>query len=296
MSLAADFARDLGRRDERLGVLLMLAGLALFSIANAAIKVLAETFPISQIVVFRNVFALVPLLLVARSLGGLGLLWSRDRKGQLVQAVLFCGSVYGFFAAMKLMPITDATAISFAQPLIVVALAAPLLDERVRPVDWIAVAAGLAGVSIMVRPTGAGLDWGAAAAIGATVASAFGMLQLRSLSRRDHSIAITVWTMAISAALSLPLLAVQWVTPTPAQFLALAGMGIGCGALQYLTTRALHHASPAALAPATYTKIVWAAAIDVVWFAAVPTPQVLIGSAIVIVAATIVVRRGNRTL
>jgi drug/metabolite transporter (DMT)-like permease len=278
-------------RNERTGVMLMLVGIGLFSIVNAAIKELSAQVSITQIIVFRNFAALIPIVMMAGTMGGLRVLKPSRFGPQVVQALLFFLTLYGYFFAYKLMPITDATAISFAQPLIVVALSAPFLGERVSAAQWVAVLMGLAGVLLMVGPSGESLNVGALCAVAGTLASAISMLQLRRMTATDPSIAILFWTMAISGAAALPLLAVGWVTPTPWQVAALVATGIACGILQYLTTLALHNASVAAIAPTRYTGIVWALAIDMAWFAVTPSPAVLLGAAVVIAAAVLVLRR-----
>jgi drug/metabolite transporter (DMT)-like permease len=278
-------------RDERLGIMLMLVGMALFSLVNALVKELAQTFSINQIVAFRNVGALIPILLFALMHGGVRVLRPNRPRAQVAQAVLFGIGVWGSFFAYKLMPITDATAISFAQPLIVVALAAPMLGETVGWRRWLAVLAGFAGVMLMVAPSGQGFNVGALFAGAAAVASAAGLLQMRSLSRHDSSLTILFWTMALSGALAVLLSPFGWVTPSRTEFWVLTGMGVVCGILQYVVTLAVYHASVSAIAPTRYTMILWAVAIDVVWFGDWPTLQVLAGSAIVVFASWLVLQR-----
>lgn len=278
-------------RDERLGILLMLAGTAGFSALNALVKELATVFPLSQIVAFRNGGALIPILLFAVSRGGLHVLRPNRPRGQALQAALFTAGVFASFLSYTLMPITDAVAISFAQPLIVVALAAPLLGETVGLRRWAAVLAGFAGVMLMVAPSGEGLNIGAVFAGLAAVTSALGLLQMRSLTAHDSSLAILFWTMALSGGFALLLLPLHWVTPSAEQVLALTAMGIASGILQYVTTLALYHASASAIAPTRYTMLLWAMLIDVVWFGDVPTVRVLLGASIVVGASWLVLRR-----
>jgi drug/metabolite transporter (DMT)-like permease len=278
-------------RNERLGVVMMLVGMGLFSLLNAVVKDMAQTYSINQIVAFRNVGALIPVLLFALTRGGLRVLRPSRPRAQVMQAVLFSVGVWGSFFAYKLMLITDATAISFAQPLIAVALAAPLLGETVGRRRWLAVLAGFAGVMLMVAPDGGGFNVGAVFAGAAALASAMGLLQMRSLLRHDSSLAILFWTMTMSGGLAVLLSPFGWVAPTPRDFLILTAMGVASGILQYVVTLAVYHASVSAIAPTRYTMILWAVAIDIVWFGDWPTLRVLAGAAIVVFASWLVLRR-----
>jgi len=279
-----------GAPNVRRGMLLMLAGLALFSLLNGLVKFLAETFPVGEIIFFRNFFALATLLAMAPALGGLKALRVSNKGGLELQAVQFTGVLGFIFLAYRYMPLADATAISFLQPLLVVLLSAPFLGERVTRVGWIGVILGFAGVMLMMRPTGDASVFGVSMALIGTVFSALSLLQQRNLSRGATSIAIAFWTLGGSALLIAPILPFAWVTPTPTQWAWLIGNGLASGACQYLTTRALYHAPVGAIAPLNYTKIVWAVLVGFLWFGDVPTLGVLAGSATVIFASYIVYR------
>jgi drug/metabolite transporter (DMT)-like permease len=275
-------------RDARRGVMMMLVGLALFSILNGLVKALAEAFAVNQIIFFRNSMALITLLLMARSLGGFAALKVRDRAGVALQAMQFTAVLLFIFVAYRHMPLADATAISFLQPVLVMLLSAPLLGEKVTRLGWIALLLGLGGVLLMVRPTGGGSLFGLTMSMIGTLFSALSLIQQRSLSRMETSLAIAFWTLAGSALLVLPSLPFTWVQPTPAQWALLVGNGLASGACQYLTTRALFHAPVATIAPLSYTKMLWALIVGFVWFGEVPTAFVLGGSAIVVAASALV--------
>src|SRR5690348_16874327 len=159
----------------RRGMLLMIAGLALFSVLNGVVKFLAETFPVNQIIFFRNFFALATLLAMAPALGGLPALRASNKGGLALQAVQFTGVLGFIFLAYRYMPLADATAISFLQPLLVVLLSAPFLGERVTRVGWIGVILGFAGVMLMMRPTGDASAFGVSMALIGTVFSALSL-------------------------------------------------------------------------------------------------------------------------
>lgn len=279
-----------GAPNVRRGMLLMLAGLALFSVLNGLVKFLAETFPVNQIIFFRNLFALATLLAMAPALGGLKALRVAKKGGLALQAVQFTGVLGFIFLAYRYMPLADATAISFLQPLLVVLLSAPFLGERVTRVGWIGVILGFAGVALMMRPTGTASAFGVSMALIGTVFSALSLLQQRNLSRGATSIAIAFWTLGGSALLIAPTLPFGWVTPTPTQWAWLIGNGLASGACQYLTTRALYHAPVGAIAPLNYTKMIWAVLVGFLWFGEVPTFGMLAGSVTVIFASFIVYR------
>lgn len=286
-------AGTLLREDERRGVLFMLAGIGLFSLLNAVVKWQAETFPVVQILFFRNAFALPPILALVLLAGGTRRLRTRQAHAHVLHAVMVTVGIGLIFMAYDRMPLADATAINFAAPLIITALTPFLLREAVGWERWLAVLVGFGGVLLMAQPTGEGVRDGAVFAIAGTVVAALGMLLARYLSRADHSVAVVFYFMFVSTLLLVPLLPFFWITPTPWQLAGLVAMGLASGVSQYLTTRALAFASPAAVAPITYTKMLWAIVLGVLIFGDVPTPVVLVGSALVLGATWFVVHRSQ---
>ena len=133
---------------------LKLVSALLFAFLSAFIRYLGETgVPVGQSVFFRSAFAIIPVVLIyawrrelmsavvtSRSLGHLG-------RGAISVAGMFLN-----FAALARLPLVDATAISFAAPLITVAFAAWFLGERVRIYRWSAVGVGFIGVIVMLWP------------------------------------------------------------------------------------------------------------------------------------------------
>lgn len=191
------------------------------------------------------------------------------------------------------MPLADATAIDFAAPLIIIALTPFLWWKAVGSGPWLAVLVGFGGVPLTAQPTGEGLRDGAFFAIAGIMVAAFGMLLVRHLSRADHAVAVVFYFMFASTLLLVPLLSYFWITPTPWQLAGLVAMGPALGVPQYLTTRALAVASPAAVAPITCTEMLGAIVPGVVIFGDIPTPVVLVGSALVLGATWFVVHRSQ---
>jgi drug/metabolite transporter (DMT)-like permease len=277
--------------DPRRGILLFAAGIALFSMLNGVVKAQAELFPINEIVFFRNAFALIPILLMLRASGTLPALRTSRLGSHVALSATFMATLFLLFNAYSMMPLADATAIAFTQPLIVTILSVPFAREKVRGVEWVAVAIGFAGVLLVARPSGEGAGLGALLALLGSASGAATMLQQRRLSGLESTHVITFYTLGLSALVLLPTLFVSWSSPTPAQLAGLIAMGLASGVCQYLTVRAFYHAPAATLAPVTYTKMLWAVIIGLVWFGDVPTVAVLSGAAVVIVATLLVMRR-----
>jgi drug/metabolite transporter (DMT)-like permease len=205
------------------------------------------------------------------------------------------------FAALARLPLVDATAISFAAPLITVAFAAIFLGERVRIYRWSAVAVGFVGVLVMLWPH---FDFehlmvagSATTAIGATcaMASAFtsagSVIQTRVLTNTESTSSIVFYFSLICAVAGLATWPFGWITPNGSQLAALIALGVLGGLAHIMLTESYRFASASLIAPFDYTTMLWAFLLGYALFGEVPTKYVFIGASIVAAAGLFVIWR-----
>jgi drug/metabolite transporter (DMT)-like permease len=214
-------------------------------------------------------------------------------KLHLVRGVLAIVMLGGFIFALARLSMSDAYALFMCAPLLVAALSVPLLGEKVRAPQWIAIGVGLAGALVMLRPTGAGFaSAGGFAALAAAVAYALAVLSVRQLARTDSTESM-VLTFTVLLAVGAGLLALRdWVAVDWSRdWLLIAGMGLTGAIGQHFVTEAFRHAPASTIAPFEYTAMVWAIAIDLAVWRVLPNTLTLAGSAIVIGAGVYLIRK-----
>ena len=284
---------------------LKLLSALLFAFLSAFIRYLGETgVPVGQSVFFRSAFAVIPVVLIyawrrelvsvvvtSRPLGHLG-------RGAISVAGMFLN-----FAALARLPLVDATAISFAAPLITVAFAAWFLGERVRVYRWSAVGVGFVGIIVMLWPY---LDFKqfsaeSAAAQAATLGAIFALIgaftnagavvQTRRLTDTETTSSIVFYFSLSCALAGLATLPFGWIWPNGWQFAALVGAGLVGGTAHIFLTGSYRYAPASMVAPFDYTTMVWAFVLGYWMFGEVPTVYVYIGSAIVAASGLFVIWR-----
>jgi drug/metabolite transporter (DMT)-like permease len=208
-------------------------------------------------------------------------------------------------AALTRLPLADATTISFASPLITVALAAVILKERVRVYRWTAVFVGFAGVIVMLIPH---LDFGHYAAAGATAAATAGSLlalvsafcnagtviQTRRLTQSETTSSIVFYFSLVTALAGAATLPFAWHTPTAAELLMLVSMGIFGGVGHIFLTESYRYATASVIAPFDYTSMLWALILGYWLFGELPSALVYVGAAIVAGAGLFVIWRERK--
>ena len=192
------------------------------------------------------------------------------------------------FLAFILLPLAEATTIGFSVPIFSVVLAALVLDEPTGKWRWSAVAAGFAGVLLIVQPGSGNVPLlGASVALVAALMTASVTVVIRRLGATERA-ATTVFWFAVSSLVPLGLAMVIFGRPhDPLTWMMLAGLALAGGLAQLTLTGALRLAPVALVMPMDYTSLLWALLLGSWIFGEVPTPWIWIGAPIIIVSGLV---------
>lgn len=274
------------------GALLMMINALIFSIMVALIKASAETVPLALVMFFSVATQFFFVSLRNVRLFGSALVASERRGLHLLRVALLVGSMYAGFSAVVMLPLAEATAISFSKSFFVTLLAAIVLKEAVGGRRWLAVIVGFAGILILARP-GSGEISVAGAMMGLISAAmaAGGAIGTRVLAQRDSSAILLLYQAAFGTLMMAPLAIWNWQMPdlATAGFLILIGLLSVVGNTSMIMALRVGEAS--ALAPVDFTRAVFAAAIGIAFLDEVPTLWALIGTAVIIAGALLSFRR-----
>ncbi|MDO9524118.1 MAG: DMT family transporter [Gemmobacter sp.] len=139
------------------GILLALGGSVVFSINDVAIKFLSGGYALHQVILIRSLVGLAFLIVViGSSPRGFAQLRTVRPRSHLLRVSIVMVSNVAYFLGLAALPLADAVATGFVAPIFITLLSALLLGERVGPRRWAAVAVGMLGVVVMLRP-GAGV-------------------------------------------------------------------------------------------------------------------------------------------
>jgi len=279
-----------------LGIALRVAAMACMACLSALVKWTGgRGVPVFEIILFRNLFAFVPLLLYVWRTTGFGVLRTARPAGHLLRAVVGLSGMVCGFSAVQYLPLTEATALQFASPLFMTALSALLLAEPVGRHRWGAVIVGFVGVLIMARPVPGhmnlpGVTLGILSALGAAGA----MVAIRQITDTEKGPTIVFYFTLGGAVLGVVGSAFHWVTPDPVTLAALIVAGLIGGVGQLFLTEALRNAPIGVIAPFDYTQLVWATIFGLVIWGEVPHPLTLAGAVVVAGSGVYILHRELR--
>ena len=240
------------------------------------------------------VFVLIAVIPLIRS-PHLATLESRRPALQVARGLGVAGSAIFFILALGRMPIAEATAINFINPLLITLLAIPVLGERVTPRAWIAIAAGFLGMLVIVRPGfhmggPGGFQPAALLVLGCSLSWSAAMLCTRRLVGIDRSTVTVFWTAASGMIVLLALLPFFLRPLTPTQIALCIAVGIVASAGQLLAVLGYRHAPASVLAPLSYAQLIWSSALGWLVFGNAPDTWTVTGGLIIAISGVCVLR------
>ena len=292
------------RQNDSHGLLYALGGFSLLSVGDAAIKTIAGAWPGTAVALTRYAIGAAMLgILLWRREGRAGFRFTRIRW-HLLRGFGVAMATVAFFSALFVMPLAEATSITFTSPILTALLAAAFLGERLRPVGIVAMLLAFAGVTIVLRPSFAAL--GPAALL--PLLSALGMSLLMLGNRAVAGSGSALAMQFAVAALALPVIAAatlaghlsgltQFRVGTP-DWSILARCAIAaCTAstAHWLIFRATERTGAARVAPMSYVQLLVALGLGVALFGDRPDGIALVGAAVIIAAGLLLWWTGRVT-
>ncbi len=272
------------------GAIWLVAGGFIFTTNGAMIRMLSFEIEGVQTAFFRGFFSvlfLIPLIASGRVKP-----WQTKRlQGHFWRTFMgTCSMVLGFYA-LAMLPLADATALAFSQPLFSVILAAVVLHEKVRWRRWTATIAGFAGVLVMVRPGAGTLQSGAVVALCNAMSVAISVLLVRRLSASETPLMILTQFALFSTLFLIAPAIWFWRWPSPFGWALAVGVALTATLGQYFWVQAFASGEMSAVAPFDYLRLPFAVFVGWLIWGEMPVAWTYVGAAIVIASALYIAYR-----
>jgi S-adenosylmethionine uptake transporter len=290
-------------QDVEKGMLIMAVAMLLVPGMDAIAKLLAATVPPGQVAwsrfLFQTVFML-PVLLIWRR----DLMKTRMQIGpQALRGALMATAALCFFWALKHLPLADAIAVFFVEPLLLTLFSALFLGE---PIGWRRVSAavvGFGGALIVIQPTWEIFGWTALLPLGAAGCFAGYLTLTRYLAPRHSAVGMQLWAgvfgtlvlslaLAVGATFDLPVIDPVW--PTAGEWGFLVALGALGSVAHMMVVFAFRHAAAGVLAPFQYLEIISATLLGLLIFGDFPDATTWMGTAVIVGAGLYVFHRERK--
>ena len=296
------------------GILCALAGSAIFSINDVAIKSLSDAYALHQVILIRALIGMTFMLtLMALTRADFRQLLTRRPRGQLLRVVFVMVSNVTYFLGLAALPLADAVAIAFVSPLIVTMLSVLVLHEPVGPRRWAAVAVGMVGVIIMLRPGSGVFQPAAILVLISALCYAATNLMTRHMKATESAFALSLYIqigfiivsgvmgltvgdghLSGSSDPSMAFLLRGWLWPPVADWPAFVASGLAVAMGGLLIAQAYRLGDAALIAPFEYVGMPFAIFCGVVMFNTWPDLTAWLGIALIIGAGLYTLWRETR--
>jgi drug/metabolite transporter (DMT)-like permease len=272
------------QQNRLLGIGLRVGAATSFAFMGASIKLAAQHgVSLPETAFYRFAFGLPPLLVWIALTGSFGAWRTARPLAHLWRSTIGLTSMILAFSAVTLLPLAEATTLSFIAPLFSVALSALVLREQVGRYRWTAVAVGLAGVLVVMQPGGTHLD---ALGLGLAVLAALGVagvtITLRQIGRTERTPTIVLWFTVLSMLGTGIFLPWYGQAHDPATWAILLGLGLSGGVGQLFLTSSLRFAPVPVVVPFDYTQLLWAVLLGWLLWDTHPAATTWVGAAIIV--------------
>lgn len=275
------------------GVALMALAVVFFTCIDTSAKWLVTAGVAAlQVVFVRYAVHFLLAVVVFLPSEGMGALRSTRPGAQALRSACLFGSTILNFTALQFLPITVTTTIMFAGPIVTTLLAIPLLGEEVGIRRIVAVSVGFVGVLVVMQPWSVAFHPAMFLSIGALIVASLYFLMTRMLAGVESNATSQLWGAGLATLALAPVALPLWRWPeTPADWTAMALIGVFGAAGHIAATTAHRMADASLLAPVIYIQILLAAVAGIVVFDTWPTVWTLGGGAIIIASGIYIWRR-----
>ena len=269
-------------QNTRLAILLILITTVMFAMLDTGVKYVGQFYPVLQIAWARYVFQMVVVPMVIGRSRPRDILRTKRPGLQVLRSMMMVGATLSFFTAVNLMPVAEASAIGMISPLLVTALAIPLLGEQVGRRRWLAVLFGLIGALIIIRPGFGTLSWAAILPVITAICYALYQITTRMLAEIDPPITTFFYSGAVGVVVLSLAVPFVWQTPTMGGWAMMIALGLIAGFGHYCVIQAMRRAPASVLAPISFVQLVWVAILGYLVFGDFPDGYTLLGATIVV--------------
>jgi drug/metabolite transporter (DMT)-like permease len=208
-----------------------------------------------QIMEMRSVIGLALLYPLVHRSGGLTAMKTHRLAHHIGRNTVHYAAQFGWFVALTLIPLAQLVSIEFTMPMWTAALAVGVLGERMSVWKSMAVALGLVGVAIIVRPKAGAVEPGQLIALAAAVGFSVSVIMVKALTRTESTVAIIFWMLVVQAVLGLVPALQVWRWPSGQAWPWIVVISI-CGTFShYCMARAMLYADATVVVPMDFLRV-----------------------------------------
>ena len=278
--------------------MLMAVASLLVTVNDALVKEALVRADTGEVLFFRAIFAMIPLLVYALAWGRPTTLLPNNRTLALLLSALAVLSLFLFTISLRFIPLATAIVLAYLSTIMVTLVSPLLIGERITKPQWVAVLIGFGGVVLMTSPSLEAKDWIIFLPILVAAIIAGRDILIRVSIAREHTLALVAWTHLMTMGVAALTFDPSWLHFDMHQYMlyAAAGVTVSLGTAGMIA--ALRYAAAASLSAVKYSCVLWAGLIGWLVFGESLSLAMIIGATLIVSSGIIIAwheARKNRT-
>lgn len=273
----------------RAGIAFGVLGYFFFGLQDASNKWLVTALPVWEVLFVRSLVIIVLCFFVGGKDAFVRLAASPMKRSIVTRASLTVTAWFSYYAAARHLPLAQLLTLYFAAPLMITAMAGPILGERVTRAQWASVAIGFAGVLVASDPFGVRLSWPTVQVLFAACLWALAMIFTRRIAKHETTMGQMLGQNIVFAAVCFVLCFIDSAVPSRLDWGLMVAVGVlgGCG--QFFIFESVRRAPASVMAPVEYSALLWAFILGFLVWGDIPRLAVWIGAGLIVLAGAVLV-------
>ena len=273
--------------------MLVVSAAGSLSAMHAIVRFLSPSVHPFELAFFRSLFGFIVILpLLLR--GGINSVRTHQPRLQMLRGVVSIAAMMSWFYGLSMVPLAEATALSFTNVIFGSLAAIIFLREKMTMARGIAVFIGFIGVLVILRPGFVQMDIGIVCVLFSALCWGCSVVIVKQLGRTDSAVSIVAWVGIQLSILSLPFALSVWVWPTMEEWLWLLLLGTLATIGHLCMVQGLKLTDAMTIFPLDFTRLIWASLFGLFIFSESPDVWTFVGAGIIVISGTFMLYREDR--
>ena len=273
--------------------MLVVSAAGSLSAMHAIVRFLSPSIHPFELAFFRSLFGFIVILpLLLR--GGIDSVRTHQPRLQMLRGVVSIAAMMSWFYGLSMVPLAQATALSFTNVIFGSLAAIIFLREKMTMARGIAVFIGFVGVLVILRPGFVQMDIGVVCVLFSALCWGCSVVIVKQLGRTDAAVSIVAWVGIQLSILSLPFALSVWVWPTMEEWLWLSLLGTLATIGHLCMVQGLKLTDAMTIFPLDFTRLIWASLFGLFIFSEWPDVWTFVGAGIIVISGTFMLYREDR--
>ena len=273
--------------------MLVVSAAGSLSAMHAIVRFLSPSIHPFELAFFRSLFGFIVILpLLLR--GGIDSVRTHQPRLQMLRGVVSIAAMMSWFYGLSMVPLAEATALSFTNVIFGSLAAIIFLREKMTMARGIAVFIGFVGVLVILRPGFVQMDIGVVCVLFSALCWGCSVVIVKQLGRTDAAVSIVAWVGIQLSILSLPFALSVWVWPTMEEWLWLSLLGTLATIGHLCMVQGLKLTDAMTIFPLDFTRLIWASLFGLFIFSEWPDVWTFVGAGIIVISGNLMLYREDR--